>query len=157
LIDRFIREGDILASDHAPHRLEDRVVGMWEYGRAPSGLATNQYMLVTAATLLTERLGQERGLVRLAELSAATPARRFGLTDRGELSLGKAASLVVLEETSTAVNGRLLESRIQHTALEGIPVRYSVQRTVMHGRTMYTRDDGVAGSAWGKLLRWPRT
>lgn len=156
LRDRLAIDLDILASDHAPHRLEDRAYGLTRFADAPSGLSTNQFMLPCAATLLCERLGEPRGLQRVVNLTAAMPAKRFEIRDRGRLEPGAAASFVVVARRRSHVRSALMLNRIQYTPLEGLALRYEVARTVVRGDTAYLAGEGVAGSPNGRWLRWPQ-
>ncbi len=153
---RLATDLDILASDHAPHRLEDRAYGLTRFAEAPSGLATNQFMFPCAATLLCELLGEPRGLRRLVHLSATQPAARFGIPDRGRLETGAAANFVVLARQRSHVQSVFLLNRIRYTPLEGLPLRYEVLRTVFRGETAYAVGEGVRERPTGRWLRWPR-
>jgi len=86
-----LQEGliDILASDHAPHTLEEK-----ESDEPPEGLPGVE----TTLPLMLD--GIDRGKISLAQLVRAfaeNPARRFGLAGKGRIEVGGTADLVVVD------------------------------------------------------------
>ena len=87
-----IRDGtiDAIATDHAPHHANEKMV---EFDRAPNGIIG----LETAVSLALDRL-VHRGIISLArmiEMLASGPARIFHL-DRGTLRTGSPADITML-------------------------------------------------------------
>lgn len=88
-----LREGRIqfVATDHAPHTLEEK---RRDYREAPSGLPGVQTML----PLMVD--AADRGECRpedVVEWLAHAPARRYGLTDRGRLEVGTRADVTIVD------------------------------------------------------------
>jgi allantoinase len=151
---RLVDDIDIVASDHAPHRLEDKVRGLSDFAAAPAGLSTNQFLVPLTATLLSNMLGERRGLTLFCELAAARQARRFGLRNRGTVSAGAIASFVVLSKKRGTVRSDTLANMVKYTPLEGLTIKYEVARTILHGATVYAGGEGVDESARGEWLKW---
>ena len=88
-----LRDGtiDAIATDHAPHTVDDKKV---EYDQAAFGIVG----LETAVALCLDRLVSTRiiDLSRLVELLSAGPARIFGLPG-GTLAPGSPADVTVLD------------------------------------------------------------
>ena len=87
-----IRDGtiDAIATDHAPHHANEKMV---EFDRAPNGIIG----LETAVSLALDRL-VHRGIIslsRMIEMLASGPARIFRL-DRGTLRTGSPADITML-------------------------------------------------------------
>ena len=83
---------NILATDHAPHTLEEKAEAA--YTRAPAGLPLVQDALLCALELVHE------GNFELADIVAMTShnvARRFGVVDRGFIREGYWADLVLVD------------------------------------------------------------
>jgi allantoinase len=124
-----------VASDHACCREETK------FGDPPddvfaakSGFGGAEYLL---PGLISE--GRRRGLPlrRVAELISANPARRFGLTSKGDIAAGFDADIALVDPAApwqikagdslsaqeySPLEGRTLDARVRHTFLRGEPV-----------------------------------
>jgi dihydroorotase (multifunctional complex type) len=137
-----------LSSDHAPSTLAQKGRGsIWDVPFGLPGLDTTSSILVDAA--LSGRITLER----LAEVYAAAPARRYGLTGKGRLEPGADADFVLVEpgpvHTLSAASTR---SRADWTPYEGRSVRGRVQATYLRGAAIYA-DGQVVGEHPGRLVR----
>ncbi|MEM4699541.1 MAG: dihydroorotase family protein, partial [Candidatus Nezhaarchaeales archaeon] len=112
------RAVDVVASDHAPHRLEERGASFRE---APSGFAGVEIAL----SLLLDCVN--RGLLSLAdvvELYSARPAEVLRLRGKGGLEEGKDADVVVVSMSEELrVRSRELHSKSPETPFEGRVLR----------------------------------
>jgi dihydroorotase len=130
---------DAIATDHAPHSIEEKDV---EFEYAPPGLVGLETALALAVTELVEP--GHLGLARMVELMSGAPARILGLTEQGSLGVGKAANLVLFDPSAewtvdpaafhsksrnTPFGGRRLKGRVLHTFFRGRP-------TVRAGRVL---------------------
>jgi N-acyl-D-amino-acid deacylase len=79
-----------------------------------------------------------------AHRTAGLPARRFGLTDRGELRPGAVADLVVLDPARWRDRATFEDPRNSPEGLELV---------VLGGRVVLDRDGGVSADPAGRLLR----
>ena len=86
---------DIVATDHAPHTLEEKQVA---YDQAPAGLPLVQHALLTL--LEHAHLGR-LSLPQVVEKTAHNPAIRYGIVDRGFIREGYFADLVLVDPNST--------------------------------------------------------
>jgi dihydroorotase len=135
-----VREGladgtiDVIATDHAPHALEEKDV---EYDRAPFGIAG----LETAAGLVWSELVNSGVLTPLQAVARLTlnPARVLGIPG-GTLETGADADLTIIDpELTWTVDASLFESKGKNTPfngrlLKGVPVATIVGgRIVMSG------------------------
>lgn len=131
---RALREGlrdgtiDIVATDHAPHAVEDKECE-WAYAR-PGMLG-----LETALSIVLDVFGPEWELI--TERLSAGPARIAGLTQHGRpLEPGAPANLTLIDPTArwtvdphglsslshnTPYAGMALPGRVVHTFLRGVP------------------------------------
>ncbi|MCB1023077.1 MAG: dihydroorotase [Acidobacteria bacterium] len=89
-----IRDGtiDAIASDHAPHHIDEKAL---EYDRAPFGITG----LETALGLAMHELVHKGviDLTRLVEMCSANPARIFHLDGRGTLTPGSIADVTIID------------------------------------------------------------
>lgn len=133
---------DIIATDHAPHTVEEKDV---EYNYAPFGMIG----LETAWGLIYEEL-VEKGILDLKEAVAkltVRPAAIFGLQGKGSLTVGYDGDITIidpaLEET---VNPDNFASKARNSAfigrrLKALPVYTIVQgKIVMNNRILQKED-----------------
>jgi allantoinase len=108
----------------------------------------------TLAVLL-ERGHFARGLPlqRIAELTAASPASRFGLSHKGSIALGMDAdfALVDLAACDTLKRDGLFQ-RHAFSPYVGERFRGRACRTIRRGETIF-QDGGIAARSCGRLLR----
>lgn len=134
-------EVDILATDHAPHTLQDKAAG------APG--MPHLDTLGSFACWLVEECGYSP--VRIADILATKPAEimsNFLEYPQGGIEIGNPASLTVLDFSgSTLVHGSeiadrgTLETRCGWSPFSGIRLPGSVRRTVVYGRAHLFGDD----------------
>jgi dihydroorotase len=120
---------DCIATDHAPHTVDDKKV---EYEQAAFGIVG----LETAVALCLDRL-VGAGLVELPHLVtllATNPARVLGLPG-GTLALGAPADLTVLDlAKKRQVDPKRFESRSRNTPFEGWILKGWPAMTIVGGR-----------------------
>ena len=120
---------DAIATDHAPHALEEKDV---EFEYAPPGMVGLETSL---ALTLTELVAPGHlSLPRAIELLSVNPARLLGLDQGGPLAPGSPAHVVVFDPDeewtvdparlrslckNTPFGGRALKGRVQHTFFGG--------------------------------------
>jgi dihydroorotase len=126
---------DVIATDHAPHRADEKQV---EFDRAPFGITG----LETALSLCFDRL-VHRGLVsmsRLIELLAVNPARILGVPG-GSLSEGAPADITILApDLPVTVSAVHMRSKSKNTPFDGWQLRGGVAATIVGGSTAYVND-----------------
>ncbi len=139
---------DIVASDHSPAPPEMKTGAMMKVWGGIAGVQS------TLAVLL-ERGHCERGLPleRIVALTAATPARRFRIARKGEITPGNDAdlTLVDLREAHT-LSDRDLHQRHALSPYVGSTFRGVVRRTLRRGETIF-RDGAITAQSSGVLVR----
>ncbi|HED03296.1 MAG TPA: dihydroorotase, partial [Candidatus Fraserbacteria bacterium] len=123
---------DILASDHAPHTLEEKAQAL---ERAPYGLPGVE----TTLPLMLDAVSKEKlTLARLVEVFSTNPARRFGLEGQGQIAVGHDADLVVVDPTRRqTVAPERLASKCGWSPFEGFELTGWPIQTWVRGRLSY--------------------
>ena len=120
---------DAIATDHAPHAVEEKDA---EFDRAPFGTIGLETAL---AVVLTELV--EPGMItlpRAIEAMSTTPARILGARAHGgPIEPGRPANLVVFDPAERWTVEAPFASRSRNSAFLGREVRGRVRYTVLHG------------------------
>ena len=134
-----LRDGtiDCIATDHAPHTVDDKKV---EYDRASFGVVG----LETAVALCLDRLvgGRVIDLPRLVSLLSAGPARVLGLPG-GSLAKGAPADVTVLDlARKRTVDVSRFQSKGRNTPFSGWVLKGWPAMTIVGGRIVWRDEDG---------------
>ena len=124
---------DAIATDHAPHNINDK---MLEFPRAPFGVVG----LETAVSLIYDRFvrGGIITLDRMAQLFSTNPARILRL-DRGTLAEGSFADITVLDpERKLKVHSENFRSRSRNTPFEGWELTGGPVMTIVKGKVVWS-------------------
>lgn len=123
---------DIIATDHAPHTLEEKS-GM--YFEAPSGVPLVQHTL----NIMLEFYHSGRiSLEKIVEKMCHAPAECFRLNDRGFLREGYAADLSIVDVNDRwTVSGDNILYKCSWSPLEGREVKGRVLKTFVNGHIVW--------------------
>jgi dihydroorotase len=124
---------DAIATDHAPHNINDK---MLEFDRAPFGIVG----LETAVSLIYDRFVREDilSLERFVRLFSTNPARILNL-ERGTLAKGSWADVTLLDpELRHEVRSSEFCSRSRNTPFEGWKLQGGPVMTVVKGRVVWS-------------------
>jgi dihydroorotase len=123
---------DVVATDHAPHTLQEKKQGYFE---CPSGGPLVQHNLVA---MLEMSLDGWISPEKIVQKMCHNPARLFGVVDRGFLEPGYFADLVLIEPDSTwQVTRRNLLYHCGWSPLEGQWFRHRIAGTWVNGTMVY--------------------
>lgn len=106
---------DIIASDHAPHTVDEKDV---EYEDAPSGVPGVETMLPLMLSAVEQG---HTSISRCAEALCTHPASTFGMQDKGEIAVGKDADLLLVDmHSETKIKADRLHDKTGWTPYEGM-------------------------------------
>ena len=139
---------DLVATDHVPDRLavEKRWTGQpfTEISNGAPGIET-LLPIVYGRGVAPGRITVER----MVDLLATTPARLFGLADKGAIEVGKDADVVLLDPAATRV---VRASDLHHTSdftpYEGMELPGRIRRVMVRGTDVVV--DGVFVGSRGR-------
>lgn len=123
---------DVIATDHAPHHADEKLV---EFDKAPFGIVG----LETAVSLVFDRLVHSGriSLARMVELLSVNPARVMNIPG-GTLAEGARADVTILApDVPVTVRAAALRSKSKNTPFDGWPLRGGVAVTIVGGRIVY--------------------
>jgi dihydroorotase len=124
---------DVIATDHAPHNINDK---MLEFDRAPFGIVG----LETAVSLIYDRFVRTNTITleRFAQLFSSNPALILKL-ERGTLAKGAWADITVLDpELDCQVRSEEFLSRSRNTPFEGWKLRGGPAMTIVKGKVVWS-------------------
>jgi dihydroorotase len=120
---------DAVATDHAPHAVEDKEA---EFDHAPPGTIGLETALAVVLTELVEP--DITPLSRAVEALSAAPARILGASDHGgPVAQGRPANLTVFDPTAEWVVEPPFASRSRNSAFLGRTLRGKVVHTLLRG------------------------
>ena len=145
---------DWVVSDHACCAEETKAAGKGagDIWLAKSGFGGTEYLL---AGLFTE--GRRRGvpLHRIAALTSLNPARRFGLSTKGDVAPGFDADIALLDPDRTVtVSAAVSLSAQGYTPFEGQRLTGQVTATFLRGELAW-EDGRIVGPPRGRYLPRP--
>lgn len=130
---------DVIATDHAPHALFEKMQEM-EY--APFGIIG----LETAVPLIITELVRNNNFSYIQAFDKVTcnPARILKL-DRGELKKGGYADVTVINpDTKITIDDAFIMSRCKNTPFMGSTMFGSIEHTICNGKHVYSRGQKVS-------------
>jgi dihydroorotase len=140
---------DVIATDHAPHTLEEKARGYFE---APSGLPLVQHSLLM---LLDQHAQGLFTLPKIVEKAAHNPAVLFGIAERGFIREGYYADLVAVDLAAvTRVDASQVRYKCGWSPFEGTSFRGAVVLTLLNGVAVYRDGLPVEGPRAARALQF---
>lgn len=123
---------DIIATDHAPHLLEEK---RGNYLESPAGLPLVQHALLS---LMEHYHDGVLSLEKIVEKTSHNVARRFSVVERGFVEEGYRADLVLIDASrpSTVTDDSILY-KCGWSPFAGYTFRSSIDTTILNGQVVY--------------------
>lgn len=123
---------DVIATDHAPHSVEEKERGL---SKAPSGMIGLETSLAITLTQLYHT--KKMDLPAIVRRMSTNPADILKLS-RGHMSLGAVADLVIFDlDEEWTVNPEEFASKSRNTPFAGWKVKGKVKYTIAKGNVIY--------------------
>jgi dihydroorotase len=127
---------DAIATDHAPHHMDEKAL---EFDQAPFGITGLETAIGLAFDLV------QRGVIsleRMVEMCSTNPARVFGLKDRGALVPGAHADVTILDpQLEWVFDVKKSKSKSRNTPFDGRAMQGAAVATIVGGRVVYLHPD----------------
>ncbi len=134
---------DILATDHAPHTLEEKE-------KAHPGFPGLEIALPVFFTLVRDGL---LPLNRVVDAFTIKPAERFSLTYTGELDVGKMANLTIIDlKSERKINQDNFFSKAKFSPFNGMVVKAGVHATFVRGKEVFLNGEIISPAGVGKVV-----
>lgn len=135
---RGLKDGimDVIATDHAPHAEEEKNKSIKDAAFGIVGLETS------AALTYTELVKPGiLSVMDMAEKMSYNPAKILGLEEKGSVSEGKIADLVVFDpEKEYRIDKNTFASKGKNTPFDGYTVTGQTAYTLVAGKIVYERE-----------------
>lgn len=142
---------DIVATDHAPHMREEKEVGWVDGWKAHTGTPSAQFYV---SMFLTAAQDGRISLERVVDATSTSPARIFGIKNKGEILPGYDADLVFVDlEREYEIKDEDVLSLSGWSPYAGRKFKAKPVRTMVRGRTVYENGKVVGQKGWGKQAR----
>lgn len=140
---------DIIATDHAPHTLEEKQV---DYNRSPAGLPLVEHALLT----LFDHVNDKRlTLEQVVEKTAHNPAKRYRVVERGFIREGYYADLVLVDmNKSTHVTIENTRYHCGWTPFNGHQFSTNILSTWVNGFQVFNGQDVAEFSQQAQRLEF---
>ncbi len=144
---------DTVATDHCPFMLADKARGRDDFSRIPNGAPGIEHRLplLFDGGVNTGRLSLER----FVEVTAAAPARIFGLGPRkGVVAEGADADLVVFDpDGTTEISAATHHMRVDYNPYEGRRLAGAIDTVMSRGEVVVDHAAFVGTPGRGRFLR----
>ncbi len=123
---------DAIATDHAPHHIDDKQV---EFEKAANGIVGLETSLAVGYTYLVK--SGKLTILQLIEKMSTNPAKIIN-SDRGTLNVGAPADIVIFDENEEfTVDVNEFETKGKNSPYIGEKLFGKVERTIVGGKTVY--------------------
>ncbi|MDR2536575.1 MAG: dihydropyrimidinase [Treponema sp.] len=147
-----IRQGiiDTVATDHCPFMQAEKDWGIQDFTKIPNGCAgiENRYPYMLGAAN-TGRISFSKAV----EVCAEKPAALFGCTDKGSISVGKDADIVLYDpQKDFEISVKNMHSDYDHTIWEGIRLKGYPLKTFLRGQLVFDQGNYVGVPGTGRYI-----
>lgn len=148
-----LKRGDIdtVATDHCPFQSYEKDWGKDNFTKIPNGCAGIEnlypYMLSAANT-------GKISFGKAVEVCASNPARIFGCTEKGSVTVGKDADIVIYDPGKDfTISVKNMHSDYDHTIWEGVSLHGYPVMTFSRGKLVYRDGEFVGEPGWGRFVK----
>jgi len=140
---------DTVASDHAPHSIEEkRAQSIWDVKPGIAGVETMLPLMLNEVN---------RGRLTISELlrlMSEKPAEIFHIRDRGSLSEGNIADIVVVDvNREHKIDASSFHSKAKFSPFDGWRLKGKPVKTFVNGQLIMDEGEVVAKPATGRIIR----
>lgn len=142
---------DTVATDHCPFQSYEKDWGKNDFTKIPNGCAgvENLYPYMLSAA--------NKGKLsfnRVVELCSSNPAKIFGCTEKGSITVGKDADIVIYDPNKDfTISVENMHSDYDHTIWEGKTLHGYPVKTFVRGNLVYDDGEFVGKPGFGQFVK----
>lgn len=125
---------DYIASDHSPCPRKMKELTPPNYFKSWGGINGGQFTLLSILQIAEE---YQLPLTDVARLTAQAPARRFGLGEKGEITVGMDADLAIVEKSPFKVEEKEIFAKHKGTIYKDFEFDYRIVSTYSKGKEVF--------------------
>ncbi len=139
---------DFIATDHAPHTLEEKAKG---YPNTPSGMPGVETAL---PVMLTQAVAGKCTIEQVSQWMSSAVAKAYGIPNKGAIAIGYDADLILVDvENYHPVTRADLETKCGWSPFEGWNLTGYPSYTIVNGNVVYDRGK-INSDVKGKSLQF---
>jgi dihydroorotase len=139
---------DFIATDHAPHTLEEKAKG---YPNTPSGMPGVETAL---PLILTQAMAGKCTIEQVSQWMSTAVAKAYGIPNKGAIAIGYDADLILVDvENYHPVTRADLETKCGWSPFEGWDLTGYPVYTIVNGNVVYDRGK-INSDVKGKALQF---
>ncbi len=140
---------DIIASDHAPHTLKEKLSSSLE--EIPPGVPGLE---TTVPLLLTKINSGDLTIGRFVEILSNKPAKIFHLINKGSLKERMDADLTLIDlKAEHTIKSKNLHTKSEYSPFEGKKCKGMVSKVIIAGEVVFDSGEIIADPGIGKIVR----
>ncbi|MCK4883664.1 MAG: dihydroorotase, partial [Candidatus Diapherotrites archaeon] len=141
---------DIVASDHAPHKREEKDKPYWE---APAGVPGVE---TTLPLLLNEVNRKSLSLEELILLTSKNPAKIYRIKNKGQIKKGYDADFALVDmNVEHIISSSNVKTKCGWTPFNGVAIKGAVEKTIVRGKIVFDRGEFFLNQ--GKEVQFTRS
>lgn len=141
---------EAIATDHAPHAAHEK---MKPFSQVASGTPGLETML---ASTLDYALKENLPLNLLGRLLASNPAKIYGLRNKGEITVGKDADLVIIDpKKSQQIDASQFVSKAKFSPFDGYQAQGVPVMTIIRGTIAVQENEILVRPGFGQIIPGP--
>ena len=142
---------DIVASDHAPHTLDEK---SQTYPKSPSGTPGVQTLV---PIMLNHVNNGKLGLAKLVSLWSYGPERIHKISNKGRIKEGYDADFTIVDmNKEMVIQNSQQRSKSKWTPYDGMKVKGWVTHTILRGNCVM-QDDAILSEPLGQMVKFKET
>lgn len=142
---------DTIATDHCPFQSYEKDWGKDDFTKIPNGCAGIENLY---PYMLSKANEGKISFNRAVELCATNPAKIFGCSQKGSLTIGKDADIVIYDPNKdVTISVDNMHSDYDHTIWEGIKVHGYPVQTYVRGTLVYDNGEFVGTKGFGEYVK----
>jgi dihydroorotase len=137
---------DIIATDHAPHTLDEKETDYWAAPCGVPGIETSLPLMLDAA------LGGRISLQRLQKIMCTRPAEIYGMKGKGRIERGCDADLCIIRREAThRILNENQRTKCAWSPFHGTELKGKVEMTLVGGKVKFREDEIIDDTPAGEI------